>query len=55
MNKASYLKPGSRIAKSGTENLLFDNLFEIILSEDYEENFDMRDKENERKELNERK
>jgi hypothetical protein len=36
VNKDSYLKKGSRIAQSGTEDDFFDNMFELCLSEDYE-------------------
>jgi hypothetical protein len=36
VNKDSYLKKGSRIAQSGTEDAFFDNMFELCLSEDYE-------------------
>ena len=43
INKASYLKPGSRIAQSGTEDNLFDHAFEIELNEHYEDNFMFRD------------
>jgi hypothetical protein len=39
VNKDSYLKKGSRIAQSGTEDALFDNMFELCLSEDYEQHF----------------
>ena len=42
VNKGSYLKPGSKIAQSGLENALFDNMFELILHEDYEDNADYR-------------
>ena len=45
VNKNSYLKPGSAIAKSHTEDHLFDNMFEIVLNEDYEDNYDYRRKE----------
>ena len=37
VNKNSYIKPGSHIAKTGEEDPLFDNMFEIILNEEYEE------------------
>ena len=37
INKASYVKPGSAIAKSGKEDKLFDNMFEITLRADYED------------------
>lgn len=43
VNKNSYLKPGSRIAKSGVEDELFDNMFEVELKEHYEENYTYRD------------
>ena len=42
VNKNSYLKPGSAIAKSGKEDHLFDNMFEVVLNEDYEDNYDYR-------------
>ena len=42
VNKASYLKPGSAIAKSKKEDHLFDCMFEIVLDEDYEDNYDYR-------------
>ena len=45
INKASYLKPGSRIAQSGKEDNLFDHMFELELNEDYEDNFNFRDQE----------
>ena len=32
VNKGSYLKRGSAIAKSGKEDLMFDNMFELILN-----------------------
>ena len=54
INKASYLKPGSRIAQSGVEDKLFNNMFEIELNEHYEDNFRFRDIERARKELQER-
>ena len=37
VNKKSYLKPGTAIAKSGKENCLFDNMFEVVLKDDYSE------------------
>jgi len=43
VNKKSYLKPGSRIAQSGREDHLFDNMFELTLNDDYERNFKFRD------------
>jgi hypothetical protein len=43
VNKKSYLKPGSRIAQSGKEDHLFDNMFELTLNDDYERNFKFRD------------
>ena len=43
VNKSSYLKPGSRIAQSGKEDHLFDNMFELTLNDDYERNFKFRD------------
>ena len=42
INKVSYLKPGSAITKSGKEEELFDNMFEIVLSQDYEDEFNFR-------------
>ena len=42
VNKKSYLKPGSRITQSGTENELFDNMFEMELTEHYEKNYKFR-------------
>ena len=38
VNKTSYLKPGSKVFKQGVEDKLFDNMFEIVLVEDYETN-----------------
>ena len=43
VNKKSYLKQGSAIAKSKKEDHLFDNMFEIVLKEDYEDNYTFRD------------
>jgi len=37
LNKNSYVKPGSRIAKSKLESQLFEHMFEIELNEDYED------------------
>ena len=45
VNKDSYIKPGSAIAKSGAEDNLFNNMFEVILNDNYEENADYRDVE----------
>ena len=42
VNKASYLKPGSAITKSHKEDVLFDNMFEIVLNQDYEDNYNYR-------------
>ena len=39
VNKNSYLKPGSAIAKSKKEDKFFNNMFEIKLLEDYEDNY----------------
>ena len=50
INKASYLKPGSAISKSGKEEELFDNMFEIVLTQDYEDEFNFRKLEMEMKE-----
>lgn len=44
-NVSSYLKPGARITKSHKEDDLFKNMFEIILHEDYEDNYLFRDYE----------
>ena len=52
VNKASYLKPGSAITKSHKEDKLFDNMFEIVLNQDYEDNYKFRKLE---KELKDRK
>ena len=49
------MKPGSRIAQAGTEDALFDNMFEVILNEDYEDNYQFRDQERAEKELKDRK
>ena len=54
VNKASYLKKGSAVTKSGKENVLFDNMFEIELNEDYEDNFQYRDLDIARKALRDR-
>ena len=43
VNKASYLKPGSAITKSHKEDVLFDNMFEIVLNQDYEDNYNYRE------------
>ena len=45
VNKTSYLKQGSKVYKSHKEDLLFENMFEIILTEDYEDNAGYRDQE----------
>ena len=55
VNKNSYLKAGSQVAQSGRENDLFDNMFELILHEDYEDNADFRHVERAQKEAEERK
>jgi hypothetical protein len=44
-NVSSYLKPGARITKSHKEDALFQNMFEIILREDYEDHYLFRDYE----------
>ena len=49
INKASYLKRGSRVAKSGQEDALFDNMFEIELSQNYEDNYRYRHLERRKK------
>jgi hypothetical protein len=38
INKVSYLKPGSEAYKKGFEDKLFDNMFEMVLIDDYENN-----------------
>ena len=45
INKASYLKPGSRIAQSKKEDHLFDFAFEVKLNEHYEDNYLYRNME----------
>ena len=55
INKASYLKPGSRVAQSHQEDHLFDNMFEVLLHEDYEDNYDYRDEERAKQDAAERK
>jgi len=45
VNKSSYLKRGSKVYKSHKEDNLFDNMFEIILKEDYEDNVNYRNQE----------
>ena len=42
VNKGSYLKPGSAITKSHREDKLFDNMFELILDNDYEDEVNYR-------------
>ena len=42
VNKDSYLKKGSAIAKSRKEDHLFDNMFEVLLNEEYEDNYNYR-------------
>ena len=54
VNKASYLKPGSRIAQQGVEDPFFANMFEIVLNEDYEDNYQFRDKERAEKQRKDR-
>ena len=54
MNKQLYLKKGSAIAQSGKEDKLFDNMFEIVLREDYEEVFHYREEEQALKNQNDR-
>ena len=49
------MKPGSKIAQSKKEDHLFDNMFEILLNEDYEENYNYRDLERAKKEFNDRR
>lgn len=39
LNKASYLKRGSHVARIGSEDNLFDNVFEIVLNEHYENHY----------------
>ena len=55
VNKGSYLKPGSRIAQSHKEDHLFDNMFEILLNEDYEDNYNYRDVERANKDFSDRR
>lgn len=45
VNKNSYIKPGSAIAKTHKEDKLFDNMFEIVLRADYEDFTHERDYE----------
>jgi len=45
VNKLSYEKPGSQIFNKRTEEHLFDNMFEILLAEDYEDNWEYRNQE----------
>ena len=40
VNKESYLKRGSAIAQSHKEDHLFEHMFEIVLCEDYEDEYD---------------
>ena len=47
VNKGSYLKRGSAIAKSHREDAFFDNMFEVLLNEDYEDNVYYRNIEHE--------
>lgn len=47
-NKFSYLKKGSKVYGDPLEHKLFENMFEMQLNEDYEDNYDMRDKERSR-------
>ena len=54
INKSSYLKRGSRIAQSGKEDNLFDQMFEIELNENYEDNYQFRNFERAEKEAKER-
>lgn len=39
------MKPGARITKTHKEDDLFDNMFEIILNEDYEDHYQFREME----------
>ena len=55
VNKNSYLKPGSAIAQKHTEDHLFENMFEVLLHEDYEDNYDFRHEELAIKEYEDRK
>ena len=43
VNKSSYLKPGTRMAKSKKEDKFFDNMFEIVLKDIYEDHYQFRD------------
>ena len=51
VNRASYLKPGSAIAKSKKEDKFFDNMFEITLKDDYENAYEFRDQDRAKKDL----
>ena len=42
INKDSYLKPGARVSKSELEHQLFENTFEVLLAESYEDNYQLR-------------
>lgn len=55
LNKASYLKRGSKIAQSGKEDHLFDNAFEMVLNEHYEDNYQFKDVERAIREAKERR
>lgn len=37
VNKSSYVKSGSKVAQSKIENQLYENMFEVVLNEDYED------------------
>jgi len=39
------------MAKTGEEDALFDNMFEIVLKEDYEKNYNFRDEERVHKDM----
>ena len=49
VNKGSYLKPGSAVTKSHKEDKLFDNMFEIVLNQDYEDSLDFKKFEHDNK------
>jgi hypothetical protein len=42
VKKSSYLKRGSKVYQSHKEDALYDFMFEIVLSEDYEDNWHYR-------------
>jgi ABC-type antimicrobial peptide transport system ATPase subunit len=44
-NPKSYLKPGMKVTKKGEEEALFQNMFEVVLKDDYENHFQFREQE----------